>query len=43
MFRGHNPTEAEVQDMINETDTNNTGQVHCTMSTIFTKIVQYQI
>ena len=27
MFRGHNPTEAEVQDMINETDTNNTGQV----------------
>ena len=25
--RGHNPTEAEVQDMINETDTNNTGTV----------------
>jgi len=24
---GHNPTEAEVQDMINETDTNNTGTI----------------
>ncbi len=32
MFRGHNPTEAEVQDMINETDTNNTGQVQWVLS-----------
>ncbi len=42
MFRGHNPTEAEVQDMINETDTNNTGQVQWVVSTIFTHAVQNQ-
>ncbi len=41
MFRGHNPTEAEVQDMINETDTNNTGQVQW-VYTIFTQSVQNQ-
>ena len=28
VFSGHNPTEAEVQDMINETDYNNSGTVN---------------
>ena len=42
LHRGHNPTEAEVQDMINETDHNNSGKVtiHISKGSIKTKASQ---